>query len=102
LQDRDHYVLLNRNKGIHETSMLISGWQRRIFIFGALGYYKFGALLDGRSGRSHIFRLRLRSCSEIFETGSGSDSEKCSNLRIRLLFRLRLPSMQPTFSNVYT
>jgi len=67
--------------------MLISGWQRRIFIFGALGYYKFGALLEGRSGRSHIFRLRLRSCSEIFKPDPGPtpknvqiwESDSCSD-----------------------
>jgi len=29
--------------------------QRRVFIFGALDYYKLGALLEDRSGRSHIF-----------------------------------------------
>jgi len=39
-----------------------------------------------RGCRSHFFRLRLRSCHKIFESGSG----KFLNLRIRLLFRLRL------------
>jgi len=43
-----------------------------------------------RGGRSHFFRLR--SYSKIFESGSGYSS----NLRIRLLFRLRLQSsIQP-------
>jgi len=42
------------------------GIQKRIFIFVALGYFKLGALLEGRDGRSHIFRLRIRSCSKIF------------------------------------
>jgi len=51
-----------------------------------------------RGGRSHIFRLRLRSCSKKFESGSGS--EIFSILRIRLLFKLRKPPMQPEFSNV--
>jgi len=37
--------------------------QRRIFIFGAPGYFKLGALLEGRGGGSHIFRHRFRSCS---------------------------------------
>jgi len=63
--------------------------QRRIFIFGALGYFKLGALLEGRGGRSHIFRHRYRSDSKIIKSGS----EKCSNLSIRLLFRLWIPSM---------
>jgi len=35
-----------------------------------------------------------------FESGSGS--EKFQNLRIRLLFRLWLPWMQPKFSSVFT
>jgi len=51
---------------------------------------------------SHIFRLRLRSCANIFGFGSGSGSEFFSNLRIRLLFKLRQPSMQPKFSNACT
>jgi len=43
-------------------------------------------------GRSHFFRLRLRSCSKIFESGSGN----ASNLRIRIPFRLWPQSlMQP-------
>ena len=33
-----------------------------------------------RGGRCHVFRLRLPSCSKIFESGSGNSS----NLRIRL------------------
>ena len=41
-----------------------------------------------RGGRSHFFRLRLRSWSKILESGSGN----FSNLRTRLLFRLRLRS----------
>jgi len=44
--------------------------------------------VESRGGRSHFFRLRLRSCSKIFESGCGYSS----NLRIRLLFRLRLQS----------
>jgi len=48
----------------------------------------------GRSG-SHFFRLR--SCSEIFESGN------FFNLRIRLLFRLRLQSsIQPKFTPALT
>jgi len=72
--------------------------QRRIFIFGALGCFKLGALLEGRDGRSHIFRLRMRYCSKIFQSGSGT--KNFSNMRIRILFWL--PSMQPKFSNVFT
>jgi len=73
--------------------------QRRIFIFGALGYFKLGgALLEGWCGRSHIFQLH--SCSKLFETGSGS--KKFSSLRIRLLFMLWQPLMQLKFSNVFT
>jgi len=33
-----------------------------------------------RGGQSHFFKLRLRSCSKIFESGSGN----FSNLSIRL------------------
>jgi len=52
-----------------------------------------------RGGRSHFFRLRLRSCSKIFWSGSESGSCTFSNVRIRLLFRLRLPSpIQPNLS----
>jgi len=84
-----------------ETVALHTCVQRRIFIFGALGYYKLGALLEGRSGRSHIFSLRPRSCSESVEPRYRSESAKFSNLRIRLLLRLRIPSMQSKFSNVF-
>jgi len=42
-------------------------------------------------GRSHFFRLRLRSCSKIFQFGSGSGNS--SILRIRPLFGLRLQSL---------
>jgi len=54
--------------------------------------------LQCRGGWSHFFRLRLHSYFEILESGSGS--ENFSNLRIRLLFRLRLPSIQPKFTQV--
>jgi len=51
-------------------------------------------LVNNRGGRSHFFRLRLRSCSKIFECGSAFGYS--SNLRIRLLFRLQLQSsIQP-------
>jgi len=54
-------------------------------------------LLCIRGGRSRFFRLRLRSCSKIFESRSGSGD--FSNLKIRLLFKLRLqPSIQPQFT----
>jgi len=47
-----------------------------------------------RGGRSHFFRLRLRSSSKIFESGPGSGN--FSNLRIRPLLKLRLQSsIQP-------
>jgi len=50
--------------------------------------------IEIRGGRRHFLRLRLRSCSKIFESWSGLGYS--SNLRIRLLFRLRpLPSIQP-------
>jgi len=48
--------------------------------------------------RSHFFILLLRTSSKMFESGSG----KFSSLRIRLLFRLRLPSIQPKFTHVVT
>jgi len=40
------------------------------------------------------------SCSKSFESESGFLI--CSNLVIRLLFRLRQLSMQPKFSNIFT
>jgi len=40
-----------------------------------------------------FFRLRLRSCSKIFESGPGSWFGKFSNLRNRLVFRFRLQSL---------
>jgi len=43
-----------------------------------------------RGGRSQFFRLRLRSCSKIFESLPGSSYS--SNLRIRFLLRPRLQS----------
>ena len=55
-----------------------------------------------RGGRSHFFRLRLRSCSKIFESGSVSGSGNFSNVRIRLLFRLRLQSRKPKITNGLT
>jgi len=45
-----------------------------------------------------FFRLRLRSCFEMFKSGSAI----FLNLRIRLFFRLQLPSIQPKFTNVFT
>ena len=51
-----------------------------------------------RDDRNHFFRLRLRLCTKMFESGSGN----FSNLRIRLLFWLRLPSIQSKFTNVFT
>jgi len=53
-----------------------------------------------RSGRSHIFRLRLRFCSKIFEFGFAF--ENFSKVKIQFLFRLGLPSMQLKFRNVFT
>jgi len=48
--------------------------------------------LCNRGCRSHFFRLRLRSWSKGFESGSGSGSSYSSNLRIWPLFRFRLQS----------
>jgi len=44
-----------------------------------------------QGGCGHIFSLRIRSCFKIFESGP-------KNFEIRLLFRLRQPSMQPDVS----
>ena len=56
----------------------------------------FHPFVETRGGQSHFFWLRLRSCSKIFESGSGSGSGNFSILSIRLLFRLRQQSpMQP-------
>jgi len=52
-----------------------------------------------RGGRSHFFRLRLRPCFKIFESGSGYGN--FSDLKIRLLFRLRLPSIHPKFTHAF-
>jgi len=57
-------------------------------------------LLNRRGGRSQSLRLRLLSCSKIFECGAGS--EIFSNLRIRLMFEFRQTFMQPKFSSVCT
>ena len=58
-----------------QFAICVAPYQRRIFILGALGYFKWGP--SGRQGGcSHIFsRRRIRSCSNIFESGS----EKFSN-----------------------
>jgi len=54
-----------------------------------------------RGGRSQFFRLRLRSCSKLFESRSGSGN--FSHLRIWLLFRPRLQSsIQPYLTHVFT
>jgi len=45
-------------------------------------------VLFGSGGPSHIYRVRLCSCSKISESGS----KIFSNLRIGLLFKLRCPS----------
>jgi len=65
--------------------------QRRIFIFGPVSYFKLEVFMERRGGRSHIFRFR--SCYKIFQSWSGS--AKVLNMRILLLFRLRLLSMIP-------
>jgi len=54
--------------------------------------------VTGRGGRSHFFQIRLRTCSIIFESGSGN----FSNLTIRLLFIFRLPLIEPKFTHVFT
>ena len=60
-------------------------------------------LPDIKGGRSHFFRLRLCSCSKIFESVSGSGSGNFSNLRIWLMLRLlRQSSIQPSFTHVFT
>ena len=74
--------------------------------FRCIGFWLFcsctGTNANQRWPESHFqvagVTLRLRSCSKIFESGS----ENFSHLRIRLLFRLRLPSMQPKFSKFFT
>ena len=55
--------------------------------------------LHVRGGRSHLLRLRLCSCSKIFESESGSG--KFTNLRIRLLSKFELTSIQPKFTHVF-
>jgi len=56
-------------------------------------------LNEGHRDRSHFLRLRLHSFSKIFESGSSN----FSNLRIRLLFSLLLPtSIQPKFTHIFT
>jgi len=50
-----------------------------------------------KGNSAHFCRVPLCSCSKIFESGSGN----FLNLRIRLLFRLRLQSsIQPQFTYV--
>jgi len=60
----------------------------------------FSLPLGAGGGRSHFFRLRLRSCFKIFESGFGSGN--FSNLRIGHLFRLRVQSRQPKITNGFT
>jgi len=54
--------------------------------------FQIGGGPSGKQGGcGHIFSLRIRSCFKIFESGP-------KNFEIRLLFRLRQPSMQPDVS----
>ena len=74
----------------------IQGFREEIpILFLTMYAYPFRTLGDEhwtRGVQSRFFRLRLRSCSKIFESGSGN----FSNIRIGLLFRLRLQSsIQP-------
>jgi len=57
---------------------------------------------DRSGGRSHFCRVRLLSCSKIFEPGSKSQSANFTNLRIQPLFRLGLLLMQSKFSHIFT
>ena len=57
-------------------------------------------LCTNRGGRSHFVRLWLRSCSKIFESGSGWGN--FSNLRTRLLLTFQLPSIKLKFTHVFT
>jgi len=64
--------------------------QRQIFISAALGYFKLGALLEGRGGRSHIFRLRIRSYSK----------NVCILVRVRNIFKFENPTPLQTPANM--
>jgi len=68
------------------------------FVFIAV-YLFLKYLRYTKFGRSHFFRLRLHTCSKMFESGSWFGN--FSNMRIRLLFRLRLPSIQPKFTHAF-
>ena len=68
--------------------------KRRILIFGALGYFKSGPFCKAEVA---VFQTPSPLLFQMFESGS----EKFSNSRIQLLFKLRLPTMQLKFSNVF-
>jgi len=68
-------------------------WQRRIFIFGALGYFVLG--LFWKAEVSVVTPL----VPKFLHSDPGPKNFKI--LRIQLLFRLRLPSMQLKLSNVF-
>jgi len=80
---------LNLTMFVTKQVLRLISVQGQIFIFGVLGYFVLGPLLERSDGRRHFFIRPFRSCSKIFE----SVSEFFSNLRFRLLFRLRLSSM---------
>jgi len=77
---------------------MLTNWKECCFQFSIMD---LASLLVSRGGRSHFFRLWLRSYSKILESVSGTGY--FSNLRIRLLFRLQLQSsIQPWFTHVFT
>jgi len=67
--------------------------QRRIFIFGALGYFTLGALLEGRMAVVTFSASESARLPKFLNPDPGP-----KNFQIRLMLRLRLPSMQPKFS----
>jgi len=78
--------------------------QLLILIYARLNSHNFSkvhnpitACLHTRGGWSYIFRFR--SCSKFLNQNPGP---KFFNLRIRLLFKLRQPSMKAKVSDVYT
>ena len=79
-------------------TLFLSAWKCWYFLIAL--YLNCEIFNCTRGGRSHFFRLGLRSCSKVFESGFGSGN--FSNLRIRLLFRLRLPSMEPGIHTCFT
>jgi len=91
---------LSTNKSLFQNinGKNISSGQRRTFIFGALGYFKLGTLLEGWCDRSQIFQLH--SCPKFLKPGPGPKSFQIWESGSSSYSWQ--PLMQLKFSNVFT